>query len=366
MIILLAHYAKTQNEIELIEKTEEGKHVLDTIYLQSGLSGKNLNINTIKAGLNNLAGHIRDDIKVLGGARKANAAACKADIGHVDDRYHDISSRALALTRVRKGAEKRQARRERFAKRAGQELSNYMRYRAMMNGNHEAWKKVYSRATTTIKKVLGLMHKAREALHNYRPKSGAAFVELPETYSASLSEIKHEFSSTFDNLDGLRPLIADLLQVISSAEALKDKSARQKIREFLYHLTERLEDKLAALEEQNEHQEGLFTSLSTMFGDAVKRANGVLTQLEKGIKIGQTKINYLKQGELSANALAKSAHSIVLMKKQECGAFVAFLSHERIRHQKILDVISELQGVIADRWGVLNSFFVQKIEETSE
>jgi hypothetical protein len=351
----------------MIQKSEEGKEVLDNVYLQVAVSGPTLNIGTVKQTLHNLDNGTRNTIKFLKNLKGQYKASCKAEISAVKGRLYDLSARALAVTRLRKGIERRQKRRANFSKRAGEELSNYQKFRGMIINNHNAWKKFWATASNNIRKVIQLLADARNALHSLKPHMHMeALVEIPESYTITLSEIQNEFDSTYDNLDGLRPVINSLLEVIRSPSKIRQQSVRAKLRNLIFHLTEALNDKLNEFEEENEHQEGLFSALAGVFTNSVNRASTVVEHINKSSARAAKKLTWVTRAEKSAHDLVRSAQGIARMRSAECRHFFLFLHGERARAARILGNISSLQEVIADRWSSVHSFFLQKFQTEEE
>jgi len=179
-------------------------------------------------------------------------------------------------------------------------------------------------------------------------------------------EITEQFENTFDNLDGLRPVISNLLALASQKKTVSKAAAREKIQSIIIHIIDRLNDGLNTLAEENEHQTGLFESMQNLFNDAINRGGKLVAALEGETKSAAKKLGWLKTGVSGAANLAKVARVIVNQRAAECRLTVEAAAKMDVRSSRFLSVIGNLQGVIADRWGSLKGFFIQKMQEESK
>lgn len=303
--------------------------------------------------------HANDRHKAL----KLAKAECASDLKAVKERFHDLTGRALAVQRALDSTSKRQRRRAVTLNRATEELQGYQRFRALLNQSGAAWEKFFKRTQQNVQTVLRLLNKAESQLDSIKADyKKAALIQLPSSYTTSFTEIKSEFENTFDNLEGLRPVISSLLEIMNTAAHVSHAQARHSIRSLLRHLRERLQDRLSELEEENEHQIGLYDQLVKLFDDAVKRSSIVVKNLTEAVQRNSKVIANLAKGVNGAHLLAESARVVVDLRAQECRGYVRDNQRADIRTKAVLDVVSNLQDVLADRWSTLHGFFLQQFE----
>jgi len=257
-------------------------------------------------------------------------------------------------------------RQERFLKRASEELSHYNRFSEMIRQNQKAWNNFWNTSKKNVQKVLALLHKAHEhlkALKSHLKK--AALIELPESYGNALAEISSDFEGTYDNLDGLRPVISNLLEIIRKPHHLNKHEIRQHIRSLLRHIIERLGDKVNEYEEENEHQIGLYEGLDKLFNDAREGGAKVVKALEGALKRTGKKIAYLKIGIKGSEQLVKASFHVGFLRSKECRRHHRSQKRKNIRAEKVLGIVSQLHEVISDRWSTLHGKFLQMMDQES-
>jgi len=237
----------------------------------------------------------------------------------------------------------------------------------MLRQNQKGWNNFWTVAKRNIQKVLGLLHKAvnhLRALKKHYKK--AALIELPETYGTALSEISSEFEGTFDNLDGLRPVIANLLEIARSPVHLNKHQVRQHIRSLLRHIIERLNDKFNSFEEENEHQVGLFEALVKLFDDARSGGEKIVKAFETSLRRTGKKIAFLSIGVKGTQSLTKQAFHVGVLRAKQCRRHKNSHNRKNIRAERILGIVSQLQEVIMDRWSTLHGKFLQMMDNEEQ
>jgi len=285
---------------------------------------------------------------------------CKSDIKGLKARFHELTLRALAVKRALTVIQRRLKRKATFAKRASDELSSYRKFRAMIKENQKGWMKFWEKAKNNMHKVIEMLHRASKHLQELKEHyKNAALIQLPESYGDALSEIKSQFEETFDNLDGLRPLISSLLEIMRQANHLNKPQVRKHIRNIIRHLIARFSDKINDLDEEHEHQIGLFDALDKLFGDAIDRGEKSEKAIKDALERVEKKVDILKTGVAGIKSLVKSAKNVIDLRYKECRRLHGSHVAQNVRAEKILSVVSELQEVIGERWKNLNTFFTE-------
>jgi len=233
----------------------------------------------------------------------------------------------------------------------------------MVRQNQKGWNNFWNVANRNVKKVLGLLHRAAVSLESLKKHyKEAALVELPQSYGTSLSEISSEFESTFDNLDGLRPVIVNLLEIARSPVHLNKHQVRAHIRNLIRHIIESLNDKLNEFEEENEHQVGLFEALVKLFDDAKSSGSKVVKAFESSLKRASKKIMFLSVGVKGIDQLVQAAYRVGQLRSKECRRHKDTHHRKDVRAERILGIVSQLQEVISDRWSTLHGKFIQMMD----
>jgi hypothetical protein len=360
---MLAQYAFASKDIiSFIQKSDEGKEVMDHLFLEVALKGADFNEKVVNHILKEMGDIIRINIAERAKVIKADAKVCAADIKKTKTTFTSIARKALAAHRHLEGTKNRQKRRTVFLTRAEEELAHYKAFKTWVEKNAKAWKKYYATTSDNLQKVVGLL--SRASSHIKSLKNDAALIELPGVYKSSLSQLSSEFDGTNDNLGGLRAVISNVFELVQKKEHISHADFRHKARSIIRHIIDRIGDFQNELAEENEAQVGLFDSLGNLFNDAVQRSNKVTSALAKQAKEAAQKITWLTVAVKGSKSLANQAKSVVQQLAAECRYHKSKAYRHDVREGKMLSVIDNLRDVIADRWGPLHTFFTQKYLES--
>jgi len=348
LILLLAQLAvSSKDAMTIFDESQEGKQILDSIFLQTTIQGDTLNVHSVNAMLNSFDQQLSDEKK----ERNANLAVskrdCKKDINNLKNSFHDLVTRALTTGRHLTEAKGRDKRRQTFWRRAGDELRIYRTFLGYVRKNGEALAAFYKQTNGNIKRGIELLSRIDIHVGNLK---GSALIELPGTYKSNLAQITEEFELTYDDFGGMRAIISNVLQ-IAQKPAIRKESVRQRIHTLIRHIQERLEDMRNQLEQENEHQNGLFESLHSLFKDAVERAKKVVKDLAKNSASAQKNIALLNAATQHAESIANRAKSIVEQRSNECQENFRTYSYAEKQREKLLSAIGNLRDILVDRWG---------------
>jgi len=368
LVLLLAPFAFSQSEVlEMIQRSDEGKEVLNAIYLDVALDGSKLNAATVKSRLNILRNYGLDFAKRLKGVGAKNHKDCKRDLKALGSRFHDFTLRTVALQREYKLAKKEDKISEVAVKRAEQDLNIYKRFVRMNHDNHQGWRKFWGTLVDEYKKANSIINRVRTHIRSlHRAHTNAALVELPGDYVQAMTEITTEFQNIGDGLFGVKPVLSNLLQVISNKKHLYNKSTRRQIRFLIANVSEFLHDLSYKFQEEQEHEENLFGEIKNMFNDGIVATKRVVDQMKIGRKAAITKVAWLESAVKEGDHITIMAKNIVDVKRKECKHVGSTVSLLKSRNIRFLRVLSQLQEVLNNRFGELRSFFIQKIENSSD
>jgi hypothetical protein len=346
----------------MIQRSEEGKEVLDHMFLQTVMQGKKLNVGRIKATLTTFGKYVGAARKRLVGILKASKKNCARDIKATKGRFHDMTLRTVAVKRELDSTERTMKRTAVGLKRASQAARQYIKFGAMISQNAAAWKKFWSVGSRAIDRIEGLLSTLSNEIAHWAP----SFIELPQSTNNVLTEINSELENSFDDLQGMRPIIENLVEIARKPKNLRIKMVRQKLVRMMHLVMERFHDFSNLMEEENEHQEGIFTGLRTLFGDATKTATRLVSTLQATQKMASTKAAWLRKGVAGSQAVAMEARHIVDLIMGQCRAFHQEIQASRVRFAKFAQIVGQLQEVVADRWGSLHGFFLQRFDQIDD
>jgi len=369
LVVLLSPFAYSQTDeaIMMLQKTPEGKDVLDSIYLQVSMEGPNIKIENVRNRLKAMESYSNGFIKKLKTTMSNAKKRCNNDLGLTNGRFHDMTSKALYSRRQYDHFRRSQERRGVFLQRAAEELRYYTKFNSMIGESSKKWNKFYASGLKSKRKILSLISQIKAQVRKlHKAHTKTAFIELPNNYVSALTEISSQFENTFDEVGGFRPIISNLLEVIKDPKNHVKKQARRVMRKLLAKISYRIRAQFEKYEEENEHQKELFSSLHGLFSDSMKGAKKILTALGEKAEKAVITLTQLKTVMNEATQLASDARDIVDLMQAECQFEQQYLKKTIRRGVKLLLYITQVQEVISDRWNALRSFFVEKMENPAE
>lgn len=353
LVLLIAPIAFAESDvIEMIQKTDEGKEVLDQVFLETGLYGSRLNVAAVTGRLRTIASTAREIRSTFNRARTQNNKVCRQDVKALTSRYNDFVLRnSLARTQLT-GAGKISIRNRALIARAQQELGHSKRFQTMSEENSNAWKRFWATSIKNVKNIANLIARLRTHVSQlHRRNRRTAFVELPPSFNDALTQISAEFEKEFDNLNGYRPIIANLLEIVRSPVHLRRKATRVSVRRILGRLAEKFHDDVNTFAEENEHQRVFFHGISTLYADRASRINNSISGLVSAQKNINAKVRWLTESVRGTEQLVRDAANITDLRKQECSNVNYMVNVNTVRLTRVLRSVSQVLEVISDRFG---------------
>ncbi len=360
LVILLAQTVfATEKVFELLEKTEEGRGVLENLLLQLNLEGKNLNPRAIHRALSRYLNSLRKVARARRSRIRLNERSCKKDIMATKNMFFDLTNRAIIENRHRKIAIKRKTRRNRFIHRARLSLIHYRHLFRYLVASRNQWGRFMKRAIKGNRTISGYLRKIFTLLSG----KGRAFVQLPDSHENELMEMKSQVDASFDTYDGLKPAISNIIELVQNRANLTKPNFRARARSLVRHLLDRLSNIRSNYLEENEKQKQVFKSLILFFNGAKNRAVNYDKALMKHNKRANQRIRWMTKAVRGANKLAKDGEKVVNQRREECRWEKEREARLQVELARALSVVRNLQDVIADRWGRrVKSFFLQKLQ----
>lgn len=349
LVLLFAQSAFAEKDVlQLIQKTSEGKEVMDNLFLQVQEKGHNFNAQLVNGILKSMEDAVRTGTKNRSQHLKQAKAVCKKDIKQLRSTYHDLARHALAADRHFNSANHRQKRRSVFLARAVEELAHYELFRSWVIQNREAWKRLYKTERDGLEKTRGWL----ATIDGQLKKLGSSFVQLPEEYTSTLAQTKSEFNLSYENVGGLRPIISNLFELIETHANLSKTDFRQHARNLIRHIIDRIGDIENEEAEENERQVGLFESLENLFSDAIQRSKKLTSALGKSAKEAEKKLLWLRTSVKGAGQLADTAKDVIGQRAHECRSANENAARMDVRSGRFLSVLGHIRDIITERWGL--------------
>lgn len=367
LICLVAPFAYSQHDyLQMLKKSTEGKEVLNTLLIQSHLMQEDLNVSQVKSVLHTARQKMEEEAVANKAADETYSQECEADKVTLGSIVSENREKELALKRHLDAANRDGKRKEVFLQRATEEHDNYSKFASFIKQNKDEWNSFYTSAKENHEKIMGFLRTIGDSLRQAHEAVATAnaqqqsFIELPESYSTSLAEVKSQFDNNNDNLSGLRPIISNLLEIMQDDDAVQKEQVRGALKRLHSALEEKIKERLDEFDEQNEVQVQLFESLEKAFHDNESRSAKVLEILTKAAETLEKKREKVTQAVKDANEITEKAGKILGLRLKECSGWQTYNAFASIRSEKIMSIVQSLEGVIADKWPVVNAFLQMK------
>ncbi len=365
LVLLIAPIAFAQSDaIEMIQKAPEGKEILDSLFLDVSLEGRRINIGRVRARLNAIAKYTRKSRKLIIRVLRYNKKHCIRNVKAAKHQFHKFIVRSMFVKRLLTAARRGQRRRGLLLTRLSQELRHYVAFKRMTRSNGRAWRRFWKKGLRIHRRMISLVSQIRahvRRLHRHHKKH-RSLIQLPQNYLSALNEIKSQFDNTFDNLNGVRPVIDNLLEIVRSPNHLKKKKFRVSVRRILGWLAYYFHEAVLRYMEVNEHQKGLYTSVYKLFSDSVRRTSRVLRIVGADAKRVHKKIVIFKAAIRHSYWYLRQSKKIAKLVVGECMFAKVTLLRQLRSARRLLMFITQVKEVISDRWHRLKSYFLERME----
>ncbi len=359
LILLIAPLALAQQDVlNMIDRTPEGKQLLDNLFIQTKLMGDNLDTATIRAFLKTNREKVEAEQTKTAALVQSRISDCNADEQKHADLLKAHTDRQFALKRHVESSIRTNKRVETFAERSAEELENYKKFETYIQEGVDAWKAYFKLASDNFKSLITLLRSAISATRA-SPKA-ASFVELSEEFHSNLAEMRVQIQSIDLEYTGMGPIVNNLLEIMADPNAAAKPEVRNSVRLLAESLVEYVKDRLEEVEEQHEHQVALFDNLVKTYHENSDRSQKEVTALNDSLKNLNDRLNTLKSAQEHAVALTNKVENIIALRAMECANYKNSNASATIRSQKASAIINQVEGILADRSAGLKTFFLQR------
>jgi len=363
-LLISAQVAFSQtDEIAMIQKSQEGTEVLNHIYLQVAAQGAEMNVESVRAVLRGIENGVRSNIAVSEQDTKVVEAECKSVIGQARERMSDLVRRATTVARRHRMADAAHKATAILHSRAEEEVAGLRKQKEMMQTNIKNWANFWRIEVASYKKVRGLISTVQSHIGTMKKSTKqTALIELPHAYRTALAQVKVEFAGDYSELNGLRPIITNLLSIVEDKKNLNNDVVMEKANGLFSAIREYLNDQQNRYSEENTHQNALYGAAIQLFGSAVERASKIVERLTGTIVEGDKQITYLAAQHSAADQFVQQATSVVNDFLRGCAAKQDARQLLVVNSQRFLDVIDQVRVTINDRWHAAATFFMERMQ----
>lgn len=212
-----------------------------------------------------------------------------------------------------------------------------------------------------VNKILGLVRSSKRLLKvTHKNAGGQAFIQVPNTFVTGLSEIRVDFANTFDNVKGLRPIIASLLQTMADPNNVGKEVIRTRLIRLLHEIVKSLNKAKDDLEAQLEGGQAVFDALLKNIGENKVRVQKLQERLDAERNTLNKRQSALNDSRARAHNISSFSRTALKIRAEQCT-----LSKERntkmiVSIQKQKNIVAQIEEILQERFGQLKGFFLER------
>ena len=362
LIVLVTPLVFAQHDVlNLLDKTPEGKEMLDNLLIQTKLMGDNLDTVAVNNFLKTNRDRIESEAKASQAWLEGREAECKADRKALADLVANHQDRHLTLKRHLESANRSRSRVSNFSERSREESDNYAKFQNYITENKNSWNKYFETVSTNFKSVQDILKQvlvAGEATPTV--SSGTAFAQLSQEYHLSLAEIKMKVDTASVEYTGMGPILSNLVEIMADPKAVNNPEVMKSIKTLTKSLQDSVRNRLDEIEQENETQKSLFEHLENAFKENVERSKGEVERLTAALKSVDKRITALTSANEHARTLYEQVQNILELRGQECSNYHSNKSDAVIRTEKLNTIINQVEDLLINNKLNLKTFFIQR------
>jgi len=210
-------------------------------------------------------------------------------------------------------------------------------------------------------KVVRLLRKARRHLINeHKAAMGTEFVEVKSDFITALSELRVEFTNTEDNFDGLRPIIANLLQSSATPQVVGKNVLRSRLIKLLKGIIKVIRKRRDLLEQHHEAADAIFEALLKSFDENITRVKKLLERLAHEKNLLEKRQGALRDSTKRAKRITHLSHAVEEIRHNQCHRVKVRNARLRVSIQKVRNIVAQIEEILQERFGKLKTFFMER------
>jgi Fe-S cluster biosynthesis and repair protein YggX len=344
----------------MIEKQPEGRELMNALFLQVHSKGVNLQQGDVYRVLKFARNRSDRTEAQIQQRLKHNKAACEADLKDFAAKVHQNQKWEFTISRHVENNNRAASRLRNFIERTTQEKNDYEALENIIKASWTKWKDFQTTALANLKKVNQALRRAR---HNLRSlDEQGALVQLSENsqFFTNLNEIRVDFEGNFVNLEGFRPVIIKLFELMSNAAAVNKPLVRRKLISVLTKISRQVRERRNEIKAINERQNAIFGAIIESYRENLLRINKLLTRLNHENSHLSKRGVTLKDSNGQARAITNLSKNIFTTRKRQCISYAERVSKISVAIQRTRNIVAQIAEILSERFGALKSYFVQR------
>jgi hypothetical protein len=352
--------ASQENLLELMDQSKEGRDILNAIYLQLHTTGPHLQRGKIVELLTTCKQNANKSENQQKQRLARTRRNCKSDLAALKKNVNDNEKHAYTINRHLNANRHAITKNQQFIDRSTNERNSYQALSNLVKANRAHWNAFINGRLQRQAAAIRLLKRARRHLVNaHKAAMGTEFVEISPEVITNLAELRVEFTNTEDHFDGLRPIIANLLQNMA-APVVGKNVLRSRLIRILRTIIKAIGKRRDLLEQQNEAANSVFEALLKSFAENNTRVQKLLERLshEKNL-LGrrQSALNDSYKRAQNITVLSQKARHI---RRRQCRGVKVRNAKLHVRTQKVRNVVAQIEEILQERFGALKTFFVER------
>jgi len=288
-----------------------------------------------------------------------------------------------------------------YIDRSKEEFDQYESLRNLLNANKQKFEDYQKRSLVNINKVIELVKNGRKLLKTNHKASAVkqvakqevkkhiakiagkkaptakqaakhaakqaaktaakhAFIEVQTEFVTGLSEIRVEFANTFDNINGLRPIITSLFQTMADANKVGKEVIRNRLLRILHEIVKVLNKRKDDLEARNEGAEAVFEALLKNIEENKTRVKKLQERLagEKN-SLGKRQ-GALTDSKTRAHNITHFSKIALAIRGEQCTQMKERNAKLMVSIQKSKNIVAQIEEILQERFGQLKGFFIER------
>jgi len=343
----------------MIEKVPEAKEIMNALFLQVQSKGDHLRTGDVY-GIIKHARTSADKKEASIKARLANIKKdCDTDLKNWGSRLVENQKWQFTIGRHVENNNRAIKRLQNFLDRAGVEKDDYNGLMNIINAGWTKWKAFQKAAIKGQDHVISILRKAKNSL---REIDGNALVELSSTHKffSDVTEMKNDFESNLVELEGLRPVISKLLQLMSKSSAVNKQEVRRKLRGLFKKIIRQVRNMRDDFSAVAERQDAIFGAIIESYKENLLRIGKLLDRLKKDMNGLTKKKAALADSNKNSVNITAMAKGVFTTRKNQCIAYAERVARISVGIQKVRNIVAQIAEILTERFGAIKSYFIQR------
>jgi len=362
LMILPAFLSLKPSLLQMIEKIPESKNIMNAIHLQMKMKGDNLERGNIMAILK----AARDNADKLEAEEKEQlkieSKACESDLTIFQNMIVENQKWQFTIGRHSASNTRQLNTLKTFIERTNQERSDYTDLTNIVKSSWTQWTSFQNATIADFRKVRGILDNAREQLHSLSNSSNASFLQVSENsqYFTNLNEIRVNFENTNVELQGFRPVITKLLELMSRSSAVNQEEVRKKLIGLFHKIAAEIENMENEVEANKARQDSIFNAILESYKENLLRVDKILERLNKEQAEVSKRQTDLTAASSDSLVITKLSSDIFTSRKKQCYEYFEGITRLGVEATRTRNVVAQISEILEERFGNLKSYFIQR------